>query len=245
MRDLWRTALWGLAAAGALSLVVYTSSTNAGSQRLMLAAAQMHGLVNPTGVQPPRPLDAKEGQRLAATVRVLADDRDRLLARIATLEQSLQDVTGTIARVNQTLEAAAQPPPPIAAAPETAPPAEDTTARVNTAGVPAARRLPAPATPAPDNAGKPEFGLDIGSAGTIEGLRALWATAQRRHGAVLEGLKPIVHLRDSRRPGGIELRLVAGPLPSAASAARLCATLTAAGAACQPSVFDGQRLAAR
>jgi hypothetical protein len=246
MRDLWRTALWGLAAAGALSLVVYTGSTNAGSQRLMLATAQMHGLVNPSGVQPPRPLDAKEGQRLAATVRVLTDDRDRLLARIAALEQNLQDVTGTIARVSQAQEAAAQPPPtPIAAAPETAPSADDTTASVSTAGVPAPRRPPAPAAPAPDNAGKTEFGLDIGSAGTIEGLRALWATAQRRHGAVLEGLKPIVHLRDSRRPGGIELRLVAGPLPSAASAARLCATLTAAGAACQPSVFDGQRLAAR
>jgi hypothetical protein len=245
LRDLWRTALWGLAATGALSLVAYASSTGPGSDRLMLAAAQMHEIVSPTGFKPPRPLDAREGQRLAATVRVLSDDRDRLLARIASLEQNLQDITGTVARVSQVVEAAGQPATPIAAQPEPTPPADDTTASVSAAGMPAARRPQAPVTPAPDSAGKTEFGLDIGSAGTIEGLRLLWATAQRRHGAVLEGLKPIVHLRDSRRPGGIELRLVAGPLPSAASAARLCATLTAAGAACQPAVFDGQRLAAR
>jgi hypothetical protein len=48
-----------------------------------------------------------------------------------------------------------------------------------------------------------------------------------------------------RRPGGMDLHLVVGPIPNAATAARLCATITAAGALCQPSSFDGQRLALR
>jgi hypothetical protein len=52
-------------------------------------------------------------------------------------------------------------------------------------------------------------------------------------------------VRESARPGGVELRLVAGPIANAASAARLCATLAAAGATCQPATFDGQRLAMR
>jgi hypothetical protein len=41
----------------------------------------------------------------------------------------------------------------------------------------------------------------------------------------------------------VELRLVAGPLPNAAAAARACAMLP--GANCHPTVFEGQRLALR
>jgi hypothetical protein len=41
------------------------------------------------------------------------------------------------------------------------------------------------------------------------------------------------------------MRLVAGPLPNAVTAARICSTLVAAGAICQPSGYDGQRLAVR
>jgi hypothetical protein len=242
MRDLWRTALWGLAAAAALSLAAYASTTNTGGERLMLAASQMHEIVRPTGIKPPRPLDAREGQRLAESVRVLSSDRDRLLARIAALEHSLQDVTGSIARVSKAVEAAAERPAPVAV--QADPPADDTTASVNAAGLPPPRRPQHPQA-VPDAPGKTEFGLDIGGAGTLDGLRTLWAAARQRHAAALDGLRPIVHLRETRRPGGLDLRLVAGPLPNAAAAARLCATLTAAGAACHPTVFDGQRLAAR
>jgi hypothetical protein len=44
---------------------------------------------------------------------------------------------------------------------------------------------------------------------------------------------------------GIELRLVAGPLANAASAAKICATLAAGGWSCKPALFDGQKLTAR
>ena len=50
-------------------------------------------------------------------------------------------------------------------------------------------------------------------------------------------------VRESTRPGGVELRLVAGPLANASLAARLCGAFANTGAACQPAVFDGQRLA--
>ena len=52
-------------------------------------------------------------------------------------------------------------------------------------------------------------------------------------------------MRERPRAGGIELRLIAGPIPNAATAARLCGAMTAAGAICAPALFDGQRLAGR
>jgi hypothetical protein len=92
---------------------------------------------------------------------------------------------------------------------------------------------------------KTEYGLDLGSASAIEALRTAWNAALRRHGVVLEGLRPVVQMRERPRPGATEFRLIAGPIPNATAAARLCATMTAAGAICAPAVFDGQRLAGR
>jgi hypothetical protein len=92
---------------------------------------------------------------------------------------------------------------------------------------------------------KTEFGVDLGSAKSVESLRTAWTAALRRHAKVLEGLRPVVQMRERPRPAGTEFRLVAGPIANAASAARICATLTAAGAVCAPAVFDGQRLAVR
>jgi hypothetical protein len=54
-------------------------------------------------------------ERLAATVRELAADRDRLRERVAGLEQELTDVTGSIAR--QSATAPAPPELPAKAAP--------------------------------------------------------------------------------------------------------------------------------
>jgi hypothetical protein len=92
---------------------------------------------------------------------------------------------------------------------------------------------------------KTEFGLDLGTAASTEALRAAWTAALRRHGTLLQGLRAVVQTRERGRAGGVELRLIAGPIANASTAARLCAALTAAGAVCAPSVFDGQRLAIR
>jgi hypothetical protein len=102
-----------------------------------------------------------------------------------------------------------------------------------------------PQQPPGTSAAKTEFGLDLGSATTVEALRTAWTAALRRHGPLLEGLRPVVQMRERPRPGGMELRLIAGPVPNAAAAARLCVSMTAAGAICAPAVFEGQRLAVR
>jgi hypothetical protein len=92
---------------------------------------------------------------------------------------------------------------------------------------------------------KTEFGVDLGSATSVEALRTAWAAALRRHAKLFEGLRPVVQMRERPRPAGPEFRLIAGPIANAASAARICATLTATGAVCAPAVFDGQHLAVR
>jgi hypothetical protein len=75
MRDLWRIALWGLSATAALTLVAYAGTTEPGRDRLHVAVAEIHEILIPSGAKPIRPLDAREGRRLAETVRVLAADR--------------------------------------------------------------------------------------------------------------------------------------------------------------------------
>jgi hypothetical protein len=245
MQDLWRVALWGLSATAALTLVAYAGTTEPGRDRVRMAVAEIHEILIPSGAKPIRPLDAREGRRLAETVRVLTADRERLLDRVATLEQSLDGITGSIARV----EKAVKTPPEVGSAagesaPAPSPPEAEVTSSVSPwANVPL--QVPMPPQPPVSSVSKTEFGVDLGSASTVEALRTAWTAAQRRHGALLEGLHPVVQTRERPRPGGMELRLIAGPIPNAATAARLCAAMTAAGAICAPAVFDGQRLAGR
>jgi hypothetical protein len=281
MRDLRRLALWGIAATASMAIAAYAGTTATGRDRLKLAAAELHKTVNPSDAQALRPLDAKEGQQLAEAVRRLTADRDRLLARLATLERNIEDMTGSIARVEKAAQASQQAKSepreaPVGTVPATAaagaaapatgaapaadaapvqgatPTASETpevTASLGSEAVP----MPPPRAPAvaPDQPAtsdaviKTEFGVDIGSASSIQGLRALWTDARRRHSAQLEGLRPIIHLRERARPAAFELRLVAGPIANAAVAARLCGAITAAGSVCQPALFDGQRLAVR
>ncbi len=90
-----------------------------------------------------------------------------------------------------------------------------------------------------------EFGVDVGGASTIEGLRALWISVKGTRPVMFDGLQPVVSVREGAKRGSVELRLVAGPLSNAGNAARLCAALADAGLFCQPTVYDGQHLAAR
>ena len=58
-------------------------------------------------------------------------------------------------------------------------------------------------------------------------------------------MRLIIALRENAQPGKVELRLVAGALPTAAVASRLGVAILTGGTVCQPGVFDGQRLAMR
>ncbi len=88
-----------------------------------------------------------------------------------------------------------------------------------------------------------DFGVDIGTANSVEGLRALWRGALGSQNPVLGGLQPIIVVKERTDGLGLQLRLVAGPLADAATAAKICARLIAGKHDCETSVYDGQRLA--
>jgi hypothetical protein len=111
-------------------------------------------------------------------------------------------------------------------------------APMTTAAIPAESPRPAPAAP------KTEFGVDIGSAPDLNSLKAIWNETKAHHPALLNGLRPVFSVRESRN-GTPELRLIIGPLPNASAAARLCAALGAADVLCSTRTFEGQRLAVR
>ena len=239
-RELWRVSLWAITATAAMTLAVFAATTEVGRERLHQVFAEVHEVLIPSGVKPVKPLDAIEGRRLAETVRALVADRDRLVARIATLEQSLDTVTGSIAKVEKSIEATAALPEP---SPAPAPPASRTPPEDVTSSIPTPPA--APVAPPAGAVSKTEFGVDLGSAPSVEALRTAWAAALKRHGTLLQGLHPAVQTRERPKPAPVEYRLIAGPITNAAGAARICATITASGGICAPAVFDGQRLAVR
>jgi hypothetical protein len=95
-----------------------------------------------------------------------------------------------------------------------------------------AARLPAQRT---------EFAVELGGANSVSGLRALWRGLRYRSG--LTDLHPIIVVREANTGLGMQLRLAAGPLHDAATAAKICASLAENARPCETTVFDGQRLA--
>ena len=88
-----------------------------------------------------------------------------------------------------------------------------------------------------------EFGVDVGGANSIPGLRALWrGLLKSRSNAPLADLRPIIVIRENRNGLGMQLRLVAGPVSDAAAAAKICAAMMANDRTCTTTVFEGQRL---
>jgi hypothetical protein len=249
MRSVRHAALWGATAAAALLIAALSSHGDFDMARM---ADVFRGGV---GTSPaPRPLDAEaETQRLAQAVHGLTIDNDQLKARLASVEQDLNDVTGSIGKQIEAVQTAdasrrVEDGPSITA-----------TASVSTmlpaVLLPAATAFP----PAPDllAANQPAadaavvaptraaYGVDIGSGLTIQALRTRWAAIRSAHPDVLEGLEPILSVREIPRANHVELRLVAGPLPDAGAAAQLCASLTPMGLFCQPAMYDGQHLVVR
>src|SRR4051794_20887215 len=114
MRSLMRLAIWGGAAASALLLTVVIVHSNSSSQQMLTAtsrATDAQASAPARGERGPRALDTPEdARRLAEVLQSLAGDRDRMLLRIAALERSLEDVTGSIRR--EAAFASTSPPSP-------------------------------------------------------------------------------------------------------------------------------------
>lgn len=88
-----------------------------------------------------------------------------------------------------------------------------------------------------------EFGVDLGAANSVSGLRALWrGLLKSRSNAPLTALRPIIVVKEGTNGLGMQLRLVAGPLNDAGAAAKICAVLNENKRPCETAIFDGQRL---
>jgi len=88
-----------------------------------------------------------------------------------------------------------------------------------------------------------EFGLDLGGAATVDGVRQRWISVKANFGPLLSGMYPLA--AHERRAGSTGYRLVVGPLPNSAAASGLCAHFTAARTACRSAKFDGEQIVQR
>lgn len=146
---------------------------------------------------------------------------------------------------------------PVATVAPTTPPAPAEQKAEQKAETPAADQPPVPtvtaaiptADPAPSEmpsasiVRRTEFGVDLGGAKSIEGLRAMWRGAIKSNAQHLASLQPIIVVKERNDGLGMQLRLVAGPLTDAAEAAKVCAgLLTESNRPCETSVYEGQRL---
>jgi hypothetical protein len=89
-----------------------------------------------------------------------------------------------------------------------------------------------------------DFAVDLGSANSLGGLRALWRGV-RYLNAELGALSPIIVIREGTTGLGMQLHLAAGPLRDAAAAAKICAVLAERKRPCETTVYDGQKLATK
>lgn len=168
MAALWRFGTWGVCAAAALIAVAVASQTERGGERLHSAFAAPVP-VEAVAVTEARQRAAEaqaETERLAAQLRDLTADRDRLAARVAGLEHNFEDITGSIKREVAEVAARASPPPAdlpkIAsvapaqpAAPAAAAPPEEKAQAVSRDGAAQASPPPAAEPPAPAAAAAP------------------------------------------------------------------------------------------
>lgn len=88
------------------------------------------------------------------------------------------------------------------------------------------------------------LGIDLGGARSIDALTIHWATMKVKFGPLLQGLHPVVSIRE-RKPGVPELRLIAGPLQSPEAVTQTCMAIVAARGPCRPAIFSGQQLTQR
>lgn len=144
--------------------------------------------------------------------------------------------------------APATPPAPVKPAEQKSeqkaetPAADQPPAPTVTAAIPTTDSVPGE-MPSASVVRRTEFGVDLGSAKSIEGLRAMWRGAIKTNAQHLASLQPIIVVKERNDGLGMQLRLVAGPLADAAEAAKVCAgLLTESNRACETSVYEGQRL---
>jgi hypothetical protein len=260
MRSLLRLALWGTAAAGALTFAALAAFSDNGLQRLK-GRGQSGAQQTVEGARGQPTAAELETRKLAETVQALSADRERLLTRIASLEHNLDDITGSIKRQAAATPPAAPPAPPPGPSATPAPSAPAAPAPIPASAKPvpaevaavAPAVVPEPAAPPSDGASVPatdqaplkihsDIGVDVGGAVSFEGLRGLWHSHKSSQPELFDKLHPLVVVRENAKTHSPEMRLIAGPLPDVDAATRLCATLTAARRYCRPAAYEGEQI---
>jgi len=115
---LWRLGSWGAAAVGVVIVALLASQSSIGWRREQVAAADL--LRQSQQIQALARESQNETRRLASAIDTLNSDRDRLYSRVTVLEQSLDSLTGAIARQNSAV-ASLQAVPSVSATPESRP----------------------------------------------------------------------------------------------------------------------------
>lgn len=259
MRHLWRMTLWAATAAGALLIAVLASRSDAGTGRIasIFSSGQRHARLSTAD----HPFDAQaEARRLAAAIRDLSAENERLRTRLAAVEQNMNDITGSVEKQIASVKAVAAGPWPTDGKPEPITAPEIASIIAPAAGfempAPAPPQTAPAAAPVPENqsskdlppiappVAKPrEYGVDIGNATSIQVLHARWLGIRSAHAQLLAGLSPAITLREIPKTKRIELHLVVGPLGSAAEAVRLCHELAPYRLACHSIVLTPDRVA--
>ncbi|HXX08883.1 MAG TPA: hypothetical protein VEJ43_12545 [Pseudolabrys sp.] len=206
---------------------------------------------------------ATDRDRLAGRIALLESSVDDMTGAIkkqaaatAALVAKTTSPTGgqSATAATMTPPAATNRPAPIATNP-TSPNTPATTASVAPSQAPAPPAASAPlplaraataaqaSEPESTSANPVEFGLDLGGATTVDGVRQRWIAVKANFGPLLSGMYPIA--AHEHRPGSAGYRLVVGPLPNSAAASSLCAHFTAARTACRSAKFDGEQIVQR
>ncbi len=235
-----------------------TASVNSVKERTPVPTnAQLEA--KPAPVSPAAPIAAVKAEQPAAPIApatppgAIAQSAPpaSVQAAAAAVEELEQAKPSPIPRATRPGQISVRPPPApkaVKSNPSPPPPQISPPQIAATKGPPTqvAAIMPTASPPiAGSGANKTEFAIDLGGDMSIDGLRARWANIKGNHGAALEGLRPLVSVREGAKPGTVELRLIAGPVANAGDAAKVCAGLQTKGIACRTTEFDGQRLSLR
>jgi hypothetical protein len=259
MQSLCRIALWGTTAATALLVAILTSRSDAGSQRIATTPGATHGA--------PRQFDAESAARqLTQAVRGQSEKATPPAAEGATQTGDLKTANAPAANAPEAdalgadapaANSAAVPPPwsagdlpeagmasSTAAAAPVVPPFAGLPSRLPVIfDAPSPRQATSALTGAAEGPQSAAYAVDLGSAVSIQTLKARWSGTRSAHPQLFVGLQAVATLKEIPRSRRAELRLVVGPLPSPGAAVELCATLASFRVSCQPTNFDGQHLA--
>ena len=212
MRALLRLGAWGCGAVIALAATIIVGRSEVGAQRLQNALAIL-------------PVLEQSKPTIAPAVQPLAHEAqtDTLSAAVRLLAADRDRLLTRIVSLERNLA--------------------DVTGSIPAAPVPV-RRDPGAESRATNEvaASRVQFGVDLGGAPNMDVLQAQWLVAKANHARLLEGLRPLAGVAESK-PGVPELRLIAGPFGDIAAATKLCAALTTLRTACRTAVFDGLKLA--